>query len=294
MSPLLTLLGCGGFAVGLLAAEPAAGQPRVSASGHIRAWAGELPIVLSSPHDGAERPAEIRDRTQGVTVRDTHATALTEAIRAALHKRLGRNPHLIVCDLSRRKVDCNREIGEGAQGDARAEQVWREYHAAIEEAERAVLARARNGLYLDIHSHAHPRKRIELGYLLTADDVRLPDARLDASVAARSSIRWLSQRTTAPFPELLRGETSLGGLFAARGLPTIPSPREVLAADDPYFTGAYDLVAHGSRDKSRLDAVQLEVPGPMRDTAAHRATTAEAIAAALEVYFERHFGMSLR
>jgi len=278
------------------AAEPAAETPRVSASGFVRHWPGELPVVLSVPHDGAARPDDIPDRTRGVTVRDSYAAALGHAVRDALRARFGKAPQLVVCELSRKKVDCNREIGEGAAGQPKAEQVWREYHAMIDEAEAAVLARSTHGLYLDLHSHGHPKPRIEIGYLLKASEVRLPDARLDQdpAVAARSSIRWLSQRTPAKFSELLRGETSLGGLFAARGVAAVPSPREVLLPDDPYFNGAYDIEAHGSRDKSQLDAAQLEVPGPMRTTAAQRAATAQAIAESLDAYFARHFGLKLK
>ena len=265
------------------------------ATGYIRHWPGELPIVLSVPHDGAIAPAGIPDRTAGVTVRDSHARALAEAIRDALRERFGRAPHLVVCELSRRKVDCNRPLAEGAT-DPVAMRTWREYHEAIDAAEQAVLARSPHGLYLDIHSHGHPKKRLEIGYLLKADDLRLPDARLDAddTVAARSSLRALSRRTPAKFSELVRGETSLGGLLAARGVPAVPSPAEVLAKTDPYFNGAYDIAAHGSRDGGRLDAAQFEVPAPQRDTPAHRAATAKAVAEALEVYFERHFGTKLR
>ena len=290
--PLCLLL----VALSAPAAEPVAETPRVSASGFIRYWPGELPIVLSVPHDGAAKPADIPDRTSGVTVRDSYAAALAHALRDALRTRFGKAPQLVVCELSRKKVDCNREIAEGAAGQPKAEQVWREYHAFIDEAEAAVLARLKHGLYLDIHSHGHPKPRIEIGYLLKGSELRLADERLDAdpAVAARSSIRWLSQRTPAKFSELLRGETSLGGLFAARGVPSVPSPREVLLLDDPYFNGAYDIAAHGSRDKSQLDAAQLEVPGPMRDTPAHRAATAQAIAESLDVYFARHFGVKLK
>jgi len=268
---------------------------RAGETGYIRHWPGELPIVLSVPHDGAIAPADIPDRTTGVTVRDSHARALAEAIRDALRERFGRAPHLIVCELSRRKVDCNRALAEGAT-DPVAIRTWREYHGAIDAAERAVLARSPHGLYLDIHSHGHPKKRLEIGYLLPADDLRLPDARLDAdgTVAARSSIRALSRRTPAKFSELLRGETSLGGLLAARGVPAVPSPAELPAKADPYFNGAFDIAAHGSRDGGRLDAAQFEVPGPQRDTPEHRAATAKAVAEALEVYFERHFGTKLR
>ena len=79
-----------------------------------------------------------------------------------------------------------------------------------------------------------------------------------------------------------------------RNVPAVPSPAEVLAPTDPYFNGAYDIAAHGSRDGGRLDAAQFEVPAPQRDTPAHRAATAKAVAEALEVYFERHFGTKLR
>ena len=98
------------------AAETVAETPRVSASGFIRHWPGELPIVLSVPHDGAAKPADIPDRTSGVTVRDSYATALGHALRDALYARFGQAPQLVVCELSRKKVDCNREIAEGAAG----------------------------------------------------------------------------------------------------------------------------------------------------------------------------------
>lgn len=276
------------------ATTPPPATARPAPTGLIRTWPGELPIVLSVPHDGALLPSDIPDRTSGVTVRDTHARALAEAIRDALLARCGRAPHLVVCELSRRKVDCNRALAEGAE-DPKAARTWREYHDAIDAAEQAVLARSPHGLYLDIHAHGHPKKRLEIGYLLKPADLRLPDASLDADdAAARSSIRALSRRTPARFSELLRGETSLGGLLGARGVAAVPSPTEVVAPDEPYFNGAYDIAAHGSRDGGRLDGVQLEVPGPQRDTPEHRAATARALAESLEVYFERHFRTTLR
>jgi len=285
----LALLGLAAMGSGAETPEPRSGE-----SGFVRYWPGELPVVISVPHDGARTTAEIPDRTNGVTVRDSHAAALGFALRDALVARFGKAPHVVVCELSRKKVDCNRAIAEGAGGDPKAEKVWREYHTFIDDAERAVLAKAPNGLYLDVHSHGHPKKRIEVGYLLKPADLRLPDERLDASVATRSSIRWLSQRTPSTFAELVRGETSLGGLFATRGLAAIPSPGEKLLAEDPYFNGAYDIEAHGSREKSQLDAAQLEVPVTMRDTPEHRTATATAIAEALETYFSKHFQQKLR
>ncbi len=102
-------------------AETTAEAARVSRSGYIRHWPGELPIVLTVPHDGAAKPADIPDRTRGVTVRDSYSAALGHALRDALRERCGAAPQLIICELSRKKVDCNREIGEGAAGQPKAE-----------------------------------------------------------------------------------------------------------------------------------------------------------------------------
>ncbi|MCX6918811.1 MAG: hypothetical protein NTX41_05885 [Verrucomicrobia bacterium] len=269
--------------------------PPASTSGYIKYWPGTLPIVISVPHDGAVMPLDIPDRTEGVTVRDSYARALAEAIRAALTKKFGRAPHLIVCEISRKKVDCNRELAVATQGHPKAIQAWQEYHGCIDRAEQSVLAQTPHGLYLDIHSHGHPNKRIEIGYLLKSADLKLTDHELDTdeTVRARSSIRLLGRLTPTGFTELVRGQTSLGGLLEARGLAAVPSPKQTLAVGEPYFNGAFDIAAHGSRDKAQLDGIQLEVPVQMRDTAEHRAATALALADALEVYFERHFRMKL-
>ena len=300
LRPFLTLVACLVASASGRAADAApetgAKEFRTSASGYVRHWPGELPVVLSVPHDGAARPTEIADRRTGVIVRDTFAAAMATAMRDAMREKFGRAPHLVVCDLSRRKVDCNREIKEGAQGDPAAEKVWKEYHAMIDEAEKAVLASVPHGLYIDVHSHGHPKKRIELGYLLSAEDLRQPDERLngDRSFRDKSSIRWLGERAEASFSELVRGKTSMGGLLEARGVPSVPSDRQRAEPGEPYFNGAFDIAAHGSRDKAQLDGIQFEIPGPMRDTAEHRAATAKAMADAVEVYFRTHFRTDLR
>lgn len=268
---------------------------RSSSSGYIRYWPGDLPVVISAPHGGKKKPDDIPNRTYGVTVLDGYSAELATAMRDAMRERFGKAPHLIICELARTKVDCNREIVEGSQGNAKSMQVWQEYHALIDEAEKAVLAKEPHGMYLDIHSHGHPKKRIEIGYLLKNEDLQLTDAQLDADpqLALRTSIRGLDQLSPASFSELVRGPTSLGGLLESRGIPAVPSPGAVLEKTDSYFNGAFDVTAHGSRDKAQLDGAQLETPLQVRDTAEHRSATAKALAESLDVYFKKHFGMTL-
>lgn len=272
--------------------EPGA---RSSASGYIKYWPGDLPVVISAPHGGTKKPGDIPDRTSGVTVLDGYSAALATAMRDAMRQRFGQAPHLIICELARTKVDCNREIEEGSQGDKKSEQVWHEYHHFIDEAEKAVLAKHPHGMYFDIHSHGHEKKRVEIGYLLKREDLALSDDQLNADpkIAARTSIRALDQLSPASFSELVRGPTSLGGLLESRGIPAVPSPTAILENDDLYFNGAYDVLAHGSRDKAQLDGAQLETPIQIRDTPERRAATGKALAESVDIYFEKHFGMKL-
>lgn len=279
-------------AVGERSVEPA---PRTSPGGYVKYWPGELPVVISAPHGGKRKPRDMPDRTYGVKTLDGYSAELATAMRGAMRERFGKAPHLIICELARTKVDCNREIVEGAQGCAKSEQTWREYHKLIDEAEKAVLAKQQHGLYLDVHSHGHPKKRIEIGYLLTNADMQLTDAQLDADprIPLRSSIRLLDELSPARFSELLRGPTSLGGLLESRGIPAVPSPNASPELTDPYFNGGYSVAAHGSRNEAQLDGVQIETPIQLRDTPERRAATARVIAESLDVYFEKHFGMKL-
>jgi len=178
-----------------------------------------------------------------------------------------------------------------------------------DQVERVIVANATQMAIVVAAANPEPRTRLVDRYLAAAFDAGLqpilvitkcdlaePDEFLSNFGAL--SIPVVKNRKDAPaleqLHELLRGETSLGGLLAARGVPAVPSPAELPAKADPYFNGAFDIAAHGSRDGGRLDAAQFEVPGPQRDTPEHRAATAKAVAEALEVYFERHFGTKLR
>ena len=261
---------------------------QVSASGYMELWPGDLPIVISAPHGGDAKPAEYPDRTWGKTVRDDYTLELAFAIRQAMEKRFGAAPYLVICRLSRWKVDCNREITEGAQGHPLAEKAWHEYHAWIDRAEAAVLGKSPRGLYLDIHGHGHPKQRVELGYTIPYEDLVLSDAELnEPSHARHSSIRALSKAPTAPlFAELLRGPTSFGGLLQAHGMMAVPAPHEKLAKGDLYFAGGYDVQVHGSRQGGSFDGIQLEFPQIWRDTQEHREKAAEILCNAIEKYLK--------
>jgi hypothetical protein len=272
-----------------------AGQTYFGREQYVEYLAGDMPVILSAPHGGYGEPAEIPDRTWGKTGQDRQVQEMARAVREALHDRFGGWPHVVISHLHRVKLDPNREIGEAAQGNPFAEWAWGEFHQFMEDAADAVAQQHGRGLYVDLHGHSHAIPRLELGYLLTSDDLEQPDALLEnAEYVNKSSVRTLAEECDSSFGALLRGPFSLGGLLAQRGFAAVPSP----AAPDPggadYFSGGYDLRRHGSRDGGPISAVQIEMQFEgVRETEAERAAFAVAVAGALETYFALHYGQPL-
>ncbi len=254
---------------------------------------GELPVILSAPHDGPIKASEITDRSYGVTRNDGHTLELTHAMQDAFRQLTGQAPHVVIMRLHRSKLDANREIREAAQGNPYAELAWAEFQDWIGTARSIVAADFGAGLYLDIHGHAHDIARVELGYLLASSELNRPDTALDSSaVAARSSIREIARASPLRFSRLLRGPTSLGGLYEAEGIPVIPGPTAPGPGGAPYFNGGHNTLLHGSRAAGEvISGVQLEHHyAGLRDTAANRRAYALKAARAIRAFMLEHYG----
>ncbi|MGV3659569.1 MAG: hypothetical protein ACO1TE_05275 [Prosthecobacter sp.] len=259
---------------------------------------GTLPIILTVPHGGTLKPENVLARRYGVTGIDSNTAPLTEMIIEELAARYGGRPHAIFSRLHRSRLDPNREIKEAAQGEPTAEAAWHGFHDSTQRACDAVMKKHGTGLLLDIHGHRHLDQRVELGYLVKSEQLRPGDAALnaDAALIASTSIRELDQRSPQSFAELLRGPHSLGSLLEARGFRSVPSPDKprpgIMAS---YFSGAYDIAAHGSRDGGTVSAIQIECPwNGIRDKPENQRRFAKALAEALGIYFETHFGRALK
>ena len=254
---------------------------------------GELPVILSAPHGGLLAPSEISDRGYGVTLNDTNTLDLTLRMRQALIDLTGYAPHTILSHLRRVKLDPNREIGEAAQDDPYAELAWNEFQDWIVTARSIVTSQFGEGMYFDIHGHAHDIARIELGYLLTSDELNRTDAALDGlPTVRRSSIREIGRTATIPFSRVLRGPTSFGGLLAEEDVPSVPSPADPGPGAAPYFRGGYNTRVHGSvGDGEVISGIQLEHHyAGIRDTEENRRAYAEKVARVIREFMLEHFG----
>ncbi len=262
-------------------------------NGYVEYIPGTLPVILAATHGGLMAPSEIPDRSYGTTLNDANTLDLTMKMRQALIDLTGHAPHVVVSHLRRRKLDANREIVEAAQGSPYAELAWEQFHDWIVTARSIVASDFDGGMFFDIHGHAHDIPRIEIGYLLTSDELNRTDAALDAlAVVRRTSIREIGRTTTIPFSQVLRGPTSFGGLLAEEGVPSVPSPNAPGPGAAPYWRGGYCTRVHGSLDDGELvSGIQLEhhYPG-LRDTAENRQAYAEKAARVIRRYMLEHFG----
>ncbi|HDL17887.1 MAG TPA: T9SS type A sorting domain-containing protein [Bacteroidetes bacterium] len=269
------------------------GQIYYGRNQYIEYHAGDLPLIFSAPHGGKLIPDEIPDRNYGTTVTDSYTKETVLAIRDAIFSFTGHYPHIIIANLKRTKLDPNREIEEGAQGDQFAEQAWNEYHDFIEMAEDSVTVNFGKGFYVDIHGHGHAIHRLELGYLISGSSLFKSDEQLNTSTYINSSsIHALALQTSVDFSQLLRGQKSLGTLFEKKGIPAVPSLSQPNPGNgNPYFSGGYDTKIHGSRDGSMISGVQIEAYKiGLRDTQANRERYAQIITEVFDEFFSEYFG----
>jgi len=277
------------------AVVPDPGSTYLGRESYVEYRPGTLPLVLTAPHGGYMEPLEIPNRGWGTTAQDRNTRELTLAIREELFSRTGANPHVILSNLHRRKLDPNREIVEAAQGNPEAERAWWEFQMYAEAAGNVVAESHGEGLHLDIHGHAHEVNRVEIGYLLSRTDLDQPDGFLSGmAYLNKASIKALAEKPGNDLAGLIRGQESLGALLEERFVPAVPSPSQPDPGADDYFSGGYITERHGSRDGGTISAVQLEhhFPG-LRDEEENRQRYAEALVDALLVYFPAHFGFEL-
>jgi len=255
---------------------------------------GDLPLVISSPHGGKLKPEAVANRTYGVRSEDSNTQDLARRIAAEVKKATGRQMPLIISHLHRSKLDPNREIKEAAQGDKTAEKVWGEYHAFIEEALKAAVARHGKAFFIDLHGQSHADVRVELGYLHAAPDYGKPAAEMNVPefIKAGSLALIMKLNPDLEYTALLHGPESLGSLLEARGFRATPSPRMPVPSE-PYYRGGYTVFRHVP-ENPKVAGLQVEANRVrLRDTPEGRQRFAEALVSALQVYLPRFMKIGL-
>lgn len=225
---------------------------------------GTLPVVLSAPHGGRLPLPGVPDRKgegveQFVTVRDVNTDQLAERFAAAVERKLGGRPYLVVARFTRRHVDANRPP-EGAYESDRARPYYDAYHDVLRSHCEAVRKGWGRGLVIDIHGQGAKADTIFRG------------------TAKQTSVALLKERFGW---KAVAGPDSLLGALAAKGHTVFPPPDGPAdAAENPRFGGGYITRTYGAAGRFGLDAIQLEFGGDYT-RAAKLGATADDLAEAL-------------
>ncbi len=261
---------------------------------YIKYLQGNIPIIISAPHGGDLKPEHIPNRTYGKKGRDKYTDLLVQDIALEFFNQTGKYPYIIILELSRKKLDVNREIKEATQENETAINIYNTYHFTIENFIKEINQKFGKGLFIDLHGHSHPNSYIEFGYLLSNDILKLSDNEI-AKFQKSSSIKNLSLTSKKTFIEQLKGESSFSGIMSKKGYKTIPSKNIPYALDDKYFKGAYNTKKYGSFNEENVNAVQVELPRlGFRDTQTNRQKFAKDFVNSIIEFMMIHYEINLR
>jgi hypothetical protein len=283
------------LAANAMAAAPTytPGKSYFGRSNYVEYIAGDLPVIIAAPHGGREKPENIPDRIVGTFAFDTNTQELARDTATEFKRRTGHTPHVIICRLYRRKVDCNRDLKEGAAGHPLATIAWNDFQNFIGLARTNVVTQFGKGFFIDLHGHGHKEQRLEFGYLHDSETLAKTDAELNApTVIAESSLRTLAQNSPLPYATLLRGPRSLGALMEANGFPSTPSFKQP-SPGTTYFRGGYNTIVH-ARDTASFVGVQIETNYKgVRDNATSRKKFGAALHQSLEIFLKEQMNLPL-
>ena len=308
-----TLLACADATTAKVSSDPqyVPGRSYFGTNNYIEYIAGDAPVILTAPHGGTLNPAAIPDRTDArcggsaTTTTDLNTIELVRAMQASYHARFGHYPHVVIANLSRRKLDANRTPPEATCNSAEADAAYREWHAFIDVAKRAVLGASGEGWYMDMHGHGHTIQRLELGYLLDGSQLDASDSVLNVTRAFSdaSSVRTIARVSGVSLSTLLRGPDALGTLFAGNGFPAVPSASDPGPQGAAYFSGGdntrrhacgAEATAFGGATDGNICGVQIETNFTgVRDNALNRQRFGDASAIVLERFLSAHWGLRL-
>jgi N-formylglutamate amidohydrolase len=251
----------------IIAAGALAGEANPAAK-LVGAQPGKLPIILSAPHGGAkEVPGVPPRRGEGLvkgskgffTGRDTGTEELAEALAAAIEKKMGKRPYVVVARFHRRYIDANRPP-EIAYESKLAKPVYDEYHAALARYCKEVKKTYGRGLLLDVHGQGTARDTVFRGTQ-------------NGKTVTLLRQRFGEQAHTA--------KKSFFGLLAANGCKV--HPEDGAGKERAGFTGGHIVRTYGSHEGYGIDAIQLEFGGDYR-AKGKREDTARKVAAAVAEY----------
>lgn len=251
---------------------------------------GNIPLVLSIPHGGTMNPAGVPDRgCPGITtVRDSYTIELGRAIQKEFFETYKVIPYIVINHVSRVKIDPNREIEEATCGNEIMKLSYRKFHEFIDKSLDKAVKEHGKAFIIDIHGHGHTEQRLEIGYSLSAQELRNLDPLNNLSVLqSKSSVNnWFQFLNSMNFLEVLVGDFAFGTKMALEGFPSVPSKQDPFPlAGESYFNGGHITRFYTSSSYPKVFGWQIECNNRgVRDNEVNRAAFAKSFAKVMQEY----------
>lgn len=256
---------------------------------------GNIPLIISVPHGGIiTLPNEAaRDCKGAVTVTDSKTIELAKEIEKVFLEKYNARPFIILSNLSRKHLDQNRDIDEATCGNKALEKTWHQFHDNIDTAIALATKKFGKAIYIDLHGHGHTKQRLELGYNLTATDLRKPDVEKNQLAEKSSVANLLASHKNLDLVQLLTGETAFGTLITSAGFDAVPAKQDVAPLEeDKYFNGGYNTRRYTSIKYPNVFGWQIESNFKGVRDAAGRPAFAKAFVEVMAQYFKIHLNTS--
>lgn len=243
---------------------------------------GTLPVILTAPHGGSARPAQVSVRKEAETPpgcdfqtsRDNETAAMTAAVAQKILDLTGLSPYVVIAQFHRKYIDANRtETCAFTDPDARL--FYLEYHARVAEFVAEVLRQNQGrGFLFDIHGTqviAGDRADIYIG---TANGASLPAGFDRRSLFLQHGLHGLLVAARHP-----TGPDGQGPAFSYRVSPANESVLETGAV-----SGGFTIRHYGAT----INCIQVEIANTVRDDPATRALFIGDLALAIINFVRRY------
>lgn len=243
---------------------------------------GTLPVILTAPHGGSARPAQVSPRketeTPGgcdfATNRDNETAAMTAAVAQKILDMTGLSPYVVVAQFHRRYIDANRSAA-CAFTDQDALPFYSEYHARIADFVTEVLRQNQGrGFLFDVHGTQVITSDPADLYLGTANGASLPPGFDRRSLFMQHGLH--GQLVAARHPT---GPDGQGPVFSYR-----VSPANDAVPETGAVSGGFTIRQYGAS----INCIQVEIANTVRDDPDLRGFFVADLAAAIVNFVRRY------
>jgi hypothetical protein len=220
---------------------------------------GTLPVILTAPHGGSARPAQVSLRKEAETPagcdfetnRDNETALITEAVAQKILDLTGLSPYVVIAQFHRRYIDANRSAA-CAFTDQDALPFYGAYHARVVEYVTEVLRQNQgHGFLFDIHGTQVIAGDPADIYIGTANGASLPAGFDRRNLFMQHGPHGLFRAVRHP-----TGTDGQGPVVSYRVSPVDESVPETSAV-----SGGFTIRQYGAT----INCIQVEIANTVRD-----------------------------